>query len=145
VEFNGIKIWGSPVQPCYKNWAFNRNRGSEIKKHWDKIPSHIDILITHGPSYSKLDRTIDGLNVGCKDLLDRVNCLRPKYHIFGHIHESYGCEKDISTGVISINASLVNKEKILKNSPIAFAIADRNLLAKKRIVSKKIRTAELAR
>jgi len=31
----GLKIWGSPVQPWFLDWAFNRQRGSEIQWHWD--------------------------------------------------------------------------------------------------------------
>src|SRR5271154_3500741 len=33
VTLDGIKIWGSPVQPWFHDWAFNRQRGEEIKKH----------------------------------------------------------------------------------------------------------------
>ena len=36
-----IKIWGSPVQPWFYDWAFNRTRGAEIKKHWDLIPKDL--------------------------------------------------------------------------------------------------------
>lgn len=45
---DGLKIWGSPIQHEFFNWAFNRKRGKEIKKHWDLIPSDTNILITHG-------------------------------------------------------------------------------------------------
>ena len=137
VEINGLKIWGSPVQPAYKSWAFNRSRGDEIRKHWSKIPDEIDILITHGPSYSKRDRTTDGMNVGCKDLLERINSIKPRYHICGHIHESYGSEKDRETGVIYINASLVNKKKILRNAPIAFSITTKKDVENRRRVRKR--------
>ena len=37
---------------------------------------------THGPAYSHLDR-----DLGCKQLFLSVASARPKYHIFGHVHE----------------------------------------------------------
>src|SRR5690625_1620059 len=55
VEIEGIKFWGSPVTPWFYNWAFNRDRGEEIKQHWDLIPDDIRVLITHGPPSRILD------------------------------------------------------------------------------------------
>jgi len=43
VTIEGFKIWGSPIQPEFMDWAFNKERGSEIKKHWDLIPDDIDV------------------------------------------------------------------------------------------------------
>lgn len=33
IEINGIKFWGSPITPWFNSWAFNRNRGADIKQH----------------------------------------------------------------------------------------------------------------
>ena len=102
VVVEGLKIYGSPWQPRFFDWAFNRIRGAEIRKHWDLIPDKVDILITHGPAYGILDRTVSDEVVGCKDLLKRIAEVKPAYHIFGHIHEGYGMlEKD---GTVFINA-----------------------------------------
>ena len=50
-----------------------------------------------------MDRTHSGIHVGCADLLDAVGRIRPKMHVFGHIHEGYGrMEAD---GVEFINAA----------------------------------------
>jgi len=38
VELDNISFWGSPIQPNFGGWAFNRKRGGEIKNHWDLIP-----------------------------------------------------------------------------------------------------------
>ena len=35
VAVAGLKFWGSPVQPWFYDWAFNRHRGAEIQGHWD--------------------------------------------------------------------------------------------------------------
>ncbi len=71
-------------------WAFNRNRGKEIRKHWKLIPSDIDVLITHSPPYGILDTTKAEIHDGCEDLLKAVKQSQPKYHPVGHIHEAYG-------------------------------------------------------
>ncbi|MFH4968305.1 metallophosphatase domain-containing protein [Gaetbulibacter sp. M240] len=112
----GIHFWGSPVQPEFGKWAFGRKRGDEIKKHWDFIPKSTDILITHGPPRGILDLTLKEGQVGCEELLTRVNEIKPKIHVFGHIHESYGVIEKGKTKFI--NASLVNYEFILINNPI---------------------------
>ena len=90
IQIDGINFWGSPVQPEFMNWAFNRARGADIRKHWDKIHASTDVLITHGPPLGILDVTFDGRSVGCADLLDSVQNIKPRVHAFGHIHESYG-------------------------------------------------------
>lgn len=96
-------IWGSPVQPWFLDWAFNRERGAEIDQHWALIPPEVDILITHGPPYGILDRTIRQQDVGCEALAARLPDLQPRLHVFGHIHESYGSlERD---GTLFVNAS----------------------------------------
>jgi Icc-related predicted phosphoesterase len=120
VNIEGINIWGSPIQPLFYNWAFNRRRGAEISKHWELIPENTDILITHGPPFSILDKTTGNDYVGCKDLLVKLNKIKPKFHIFGHIHEGYGqIEKE---GTIFINASLMTSDYKLKNKPILFEV-----------------------
>lgn len=87
----GLKFWGSPCTPFFLNWAFNRTRGAQIAEHWDKIPKKVDVLVTHGPPHSILDISKNhGDNLGCKDLWDKVNKVKPKVHIFGHIHYSHG-------------------------------------------------------
>ncbi len=119
-EIEGIKIWGSPVQPWFYNWAFNRQRGEEIQKHWDLIPKDTDILITHGPPFNILDTTVQGMNVGCENLINTIKNTNIKFCIFGHIHEAYG--EKIIDDVHYINASIVNFNYHVVNSPIVFEI-----------------------
>jgi Icc-related predicted phosphoesterase len=116
----GLNIWGSPISPWFYNWAFNRHRGAQIKKHWDLIPNDTDILITHGPPHKILDRTLSGDDAGCEDLYNKIKEIKPKYHIFGHIHEGYGTYKNEDTTFI--NASVVNANYNLVNKPIVFEL-----------------------
>jgi Icc-related predicted phosphoesterase len=95
IIIEGMKIHGSGITPWFHDWAFNRTRGPEIKKHWDLIPEDTEILITHGPPEGILDMTTraDGSpreGVGCADLLDKLSKLQVKLHVFGHIHEARG-------------------------------------------------------
>jgi Icc-related predicted phosphoesterase len=120
VEIEGIKIWGSPITPWFYNWAFNRYRGADIAKHWALIPNNTDILVTHGPVYGLLDKTTRNELAGCEDLFHKINEIKPKVHICGHIHEGYG---QINTQDIKfINASVLNEKYKLVNQPIAFEL-----------------------
>ncbi len=116
IEIEGLKIWGSPIQPWFHNWAFNRQRGVDIKKHWDLIPTDTDFLITHGPPLDILDRTMSGEAVGCKDLLDKVLAIKPQFHLFGHIHEAYG--RIGKNGTQFINASVLNLQYQMVNEAV---------------------------
>lgn len=116
VCIDGINIWGSPVQPTFFDWAFNRNRGEAINKHWQMIPLNTVILITHGPPFGILDQTQDGRHVGCDDLLLSVKEIKPKIHAFGHIHEAYGMQE--IEGTTFVNASVLDIQYKYSNKPI---------------------------
>lgn len=91
IEFDGLKIWGSPWTPKFYDWHFMLDRGDRIRQKWALIPDDVDILVTHGPPFGMLDKTYDDRRPGCKDLADRILHLKKlKLHVFGHIHEGYG-------------------------------------------------------
>ena len=117
VEIAGLKIYGSPWQPEFFNWAFNLPRmGSELQEKWDLIPEGLDILVTHGPGWGMLDNPPNGLNVGCELLQKRVVEVSPKIHVFGHIHHSYG--QKYFNGTEYINAALLDERYNPTNKPI---------------------------
>jgi predicted phosphohydrolase len=116
-EDQQLVIYGSPWQPEFHNWAFNLPRGEKIKEKWDMIPRDTDILITHGPPYGKLDYVYyDNVNVGCEELLKVIEDIKPKIHIFGHIHEGYGYVFDGNTHYI--NAAVLNGRYEFRNKPV---------------------------
>ena len=120
VNVEGLKIYGTPVSPRFYNWAFNKERGSEINRYWDMIPYNIDILITHSPPYKILDKSFKGEHCGCEGLLEKVKLVKPTIHCFGHIHESYGIlEQD---GVIFVNGSSLDRKYQPTNEPIVLDI-----------------------
>lgn len=118
-QIEGIKLWGSPVTPDFEGWAFGRNR-NQMKDHWKYMPKEIDILITHTPPFGILDKSSQHISLGCKELLDKVKKIKPKYHVFGHVHASYGIAKIDNTTFI--NASNLNTYKGLINPPIILDI-----------------------
>jgi hypothetical protein len=89
---SSIKIYGSPWQPEFFDWAFNLPRGQPLADKWAKIPPDVDVLITHGPPHGILDKTTQGHNIGCEELrkLFDTQSIKPRLHIFGHNHEDYG-------------------------------------------------------
>jgi Icc-related predicted phosphoesterase len=110
INFEGVKIWGSPWTPTFLNWHFMKDRGLPIKEKWDLIPSDIDILVTHGPPHGILDKTEEGKFAGCEELKKAVReRVKPKIHCFGHIHEEGGGGKSIEIDSTTfVNASVVD-------------------------------------
>lgn len=113
-----VKIYGSPWQPEFYNWAFNLPRnGEDLREKWFWIPNDTDILITHGPPWGHCDVTPYGnLNVGCELLRARVDELKPKIHIFGHVHSGYGYK--FHEGTHFINAAVLSERYQYSNKPI---------------------------
>jgi Icc-related predicted phosphoesterase len=120
VEIEGMTVWGSPITPFFFDWAFNRHRGAHIRRHWDLIPAGVDILVTHGPPYGILDRTARGQCVGCEELLPVVERLRPRLHVFGHIHEAYG-QVEVK-GTRFVNASVLDLHYRRVNAPVVIDV-----------------------
>jgi hypothetical protein len=113
-----VRIYGTPWQPEFYDWAFNLPRNSEeMKSRWDAIPSNTDILVTHGPAFGYLDIPGGGQNirVGCEMLRHRVDEIHPKIHVFGHIHGSYGHYFNGHTHFF--NASVLNERYAYANLP----------------------------
>ncbi|MFW6219891.1 MAG: metallophosphoesterase family protein [bacterium] len=122
VELWGLKIYGTPVTPIFYNWAFNRPE-EKLKQHWSAIPDDTDILITHGPPHGVLDFASHHSqeHTGSPSLYDEViNRIKPKVHVFGHIHEEYG-QKEIN-GIKFVNASVLNARYQMVNKPILIEI-----------------------
>ncbi len=115
---DGVRLWGSPWQPEFFDWAFNLPRGPALAEKWALIPDDTDVLITHGPPHQVLDETFAGLAVGCEDLVDALERVRPKVHIFGHIHEGYG-RRDLGRTTF-LNASICTLGYEATNAPLVF-------------------------
>ncbi|KZL70243.1 calcineurin-like phosphoesterase [Colletotrichum tofieldiae] len=88
LEFKGgrhLKIYGAPDIPACggSEMAFQYDRASPP---WtNTVPIDTDILVTHAPPKNHLD-----LGLGCAGLLEEVWRVRPKLHVFGHVHWGHG-------------------------------------------------------
>jgi hypothetical protein len=105
VEVAGVKIYGAPWQPIFNDRAcdaFALQRGEALRQKWDLIPDDVDILVTHTPPAGILD--LDGpVCHGCFDLTEVVERVKPRYHVFGHVHSSHGMVKNNGTCYINCN------------------------------------------
>ncbi|TQS32220.1 hypothetical protein Golomagni_07471, partial [Golovinomyces magnicellulatus] len=88
-----VTIFGSPWTPQYGSSAFQYR--PDNYDHWGKVFSALketpDIIVTHGPPHLHLDKR-DFHRAGCPYLAQEIRRLRPRLHIFGHIHVGYGKE-----------------------------------------------------
>jgi len=90
LKFKGgrkLNFYGAPDIPTCggSDFAFQYNRESAP---WEnRIPLETDVLITHTPPRYHLD-----LNLGCAALLEEIWLVKPRLHVFGHIHSGHGRE-----------------------------------------------------
>lgn len=133
IEIEGKKIYGTPYQPFFCNWAFNVNDEVKLTEIYKNIPNDLDILITHCPPYDILDKshiarpyrgTTGEEPLGSKELLNVLDLMKnpPKYHCFGHIHGDGG-KVDEKGGITFINASVCDEAYHPSNRIVTLDIA----------------------
>jgi Icc-related predicted phosphoesterase len=124
VEFEGLKIWGSPWVLYSKIFndhvdAFTKRLEVELIDRYNLIPEDTDILITHGPPYKILDRSKRGENCGSQSLRNLLFSLSIPLHVFGHIHEWGGMALE-TTLTKFFNASILDDSYIMRSDLSAF-------------------------
>lgn len=121
VTLDGLRFWGSPVTPTFNKWAFMHGPFT-IGGYWDAIPDDTDVLITHGPPQGVMDRVLPfGEEVGCPQLRAALDSrLRPRLHVFGHIHECYG--QLVAGTLTSVNASFLDHLYHPSNAPVVVTL-----------------------
>ena len=127
INLFGWKIYGLPtsLRKTYgsgKSAAFQVAMGSQEHIQIIKsIPSDVDILVSHGPPYGVGDYE-KGNHVGDSLLRKEVEeWLKPRYHIFGHVHASYGVYTNGMTTFINPSSKMVPKSDNL-NAPVILDI-----------------------
>ncbi|MBA5628987.1 metallophosphatase domain-containing protein [Moheibacter lacus] len=112
VTIENIKFWGVPM------FVSEDIDGSYFRKI-KRIPKNTDILISHNPPFGILD--LDGkINFVCKSLGEKIVEIKPKFHLFGHIHNAFGIEKSKHTTFS--NASILNGNYEFQNLPNIFVV-----------------------
>ncbi|HMT01706.1 MAG TPA: metallophosphatase domain-containing protein [Burkholderiales bacterium] len=102
IKYKKWLIYGTPYTPKFYNWYFMLTKEQEIT--WAKNIPPCDILVTHGPPKFILDSVYREdydlyEHCGSVELYNRVNKLKPKLHIVGHIHSSYNKKYPENNGV----------------------------------------------
>jgi hypothetical protein len=122
----GLKIFGSPYVPKVRDmqptrWGFSLDRRDMIN-YWVDIPKDTDILITHGPPFGKQDWCEGPIfpagPMGDEALRYMVKFIKPKLHMFGHIHEANGVCYDEDT--VYSNAALMDPLYNITQKPRVF-------------------------
>lgn len=109
IHYDGINFWGSPYQPVFYDWAFNLPRGKALKEHWDLIPAGIDILVTHSPPYGIMDNVGgERYPIGCQDMREMVDRIKPRVHMFGHVHSTHGTL--LTKNTVFCNVAICNEK-----------------------------------
>ena len=82
-----LKLYGAPQLPqCGgSEHAFQYPRAIDAWR--ETIPEDVDVLVTHTPPQYHLDLP---QGMGCAFLLKELWRVRPRLHVFGHVHLGYG-------------------------------------------------------
>eukprot|EP00405_Crypthecodinium_cohnii_P007170 CAMPEP_0206423372 /NCGR_PEP_ID=MMETSP0324_2-20121206/2644_1 /ASSEMBLY_ACC=CAM_ASM_000836 /TAXON_ID=2866 /ORGANISM="Crypthecodinium cohnii, Strain Seligo" /LENGTH=319 /DNA_ID=CAMNT_0053887925 /DNA_START=97 /DNA_END=1057 /DNA_ORIENTATION=- len=114
----GFKLYGSPWQPAFCDWAFNLPDAEACREKWKEIPGDVDILITHGPPRGFGDSCSNGSRVGCEELFKVVQSQQIPVVVSGHLHDDFGRRWDGSS--LYINASTCDSGYRPSRPPVVF-------------------------
>ncbi|ORY65500.1 calcineurin-like phosphoesterase [Pseudomassariella vexata] len=90
LNFHGgrrLVIYGAPDVPKCGGASFAFQYVRQEHPWANLIPNDTDVLVTHGPPRHHLD-----LGLGCSGLLNEIWRVRPKVHVFGHVHSARGMQ-----------------------------------------------------
>ena len=120
-EIDGLSIYGAPWCPGLSEFAYYATEDELIEK-WRKIPSGVDILITHTPPYEILDvPSSGGTHLGCPHLRKELKRIQPGLHVFGHVHASRGTQIEGATRFV--NAAIVGGRNYeVRHTPIGISL-----------------------
>ncbi|KAF4975136.1 hypothetical protein FZEAL_8035 [Fusarium zealandicum] len=82
-----VSIFGVPDIPKIGPKEFAFQYTNEAQPWLSKVPPETDILVTHCPPKHHCD-----LGLGDQNLLREVWRVKPRLHVFGHVHWGYGKE-----------------------------------------------------
>jgi len=122
-EFEGFKIYGTPWQRVFYDWAFNLTE-AQLAGKWNDIPDDTDILICHSPPKYYGDLVKRGTHEGSESLLIRIKEVKPQLVVFGHIHPGYG--EWNYCGVKLANVAIVNERYKVVNEPWVYTLEEQD-------------------
>lgn len=107
VEIDGVRFYGVPM---FMGDCITDRQAKNISE----IPSDTDVLITHSPAYGILDFD-DDINYGDEQILSKVIEVKPRAHLFGHIHSQHGILTE--HGITFSNGAIMNADYTNLNQP----------------------------
>lgn len=144
IDYKGVRIAGFPWSKFFFAWAFNLPEDPERSEEaetalYAQIPDDVNIVISHGGMYGILDKVEEDIVInrlsgieeykritytGSRILKERLKqCKQMKLFVSGHIHQSYGMERETEElPFIKVNASVLNEQYKLVNPPIIVEI-----------------------
>jgi Icc-related predicted phosphoesterase len=122
MEVAGLSIYGSPWCPDLSGFAYYAT-DEQLMERWSKIPSGVDILITHTPPCGVLDFPTSGNpHLGCPYLRKELRRIQPRMHVFGHVHASHG--EHTEDGIRYVNAAVVGGKNLdVRHGPTLCTLA----------------------
>lgn len=123
--FEGLKVYGTPWQLEFGGWAFNLEE-YQLKEKFQAIPDDTDIVLAHSPPFGIGDHApsdeVAGIGdettyLGSPSLRKRLDEIKPKLAVFGHIHQGHGVYPQPHGGIY-VNASIVAGGYKVTNKPI---------------------------
>lgn len=118
IKLEGIYFYGSAYTPRFGDWGFGETE-DKLEKRFAHIPKKTQVLLTHGPAYSILDKNRNGELCGSKALYAKIkNLPKLKLHLFGHIHEGAGIEN--IENIVFANCSQLDEYYRLTHKPLVF-------------------------
>lgn len=120
IELCGLKIYGTPWVPVISMlWAYEGEHDALVKR-FSKIPSGLDVLLTHSPPHvpeSCIDRSMQfgGYEAfGSNELAQAIYEKKPRYAFCGHIHSGLHDE------VLFEDSKIYNVSRVDENYEIAY-------------------------
>jgi Icc-related predicted phosphoesterase len=125
----GLKVYGSPwtrgLGSATSWWAFDLLGIPGDADPFAAIPGDADVVLTHSPPLGVGDLILRGGRVGSEELFQRLQQVKPRLAVNGHIHEDYGVRRLASgSETVVANAALldVNYRPQVEREPLIFEL-----------------------
>jgi len=117
----GIRFYGCPWHWGHKcDYTLRPGAPANTTGRFDDIPSGVQVLLTHGPAFERLDTTYTGLSGmmdneqphhwGSRELADAVKRVKPALHLHGHVKDSRGIYPALGSNPLTVNSAMVDKD-----------------------------------
>jgi len=117
----GLLFYGTPWVNRCGDWAFMIDDPGQDERIFNRVRDGLDVLVTHSPPFGILDEISWPGSKGLRRAIERA---RPRVHVFGHNHPSYGMLLT-TFGVLCINAATCDSENRPKHAAIVLDLEPR--------------------